>query len=317
LPAPALVRSTLVRPPNVFAAGRLDRRSHLRPDPEWLSRLLASPDSSVTLVWRTQCLLKTGDLPSAAQLSSAVVERLGRERAGDGAGLRPLVFLGARGDRSFFALDVSDLEDPLATLAETRDLEFQDLRTAGAIVDAEDGALLAYARAMMTWHERHRFCGACGAPTEIQHAGHVRRCTRDGCAAEIFPRTDPAVIMLVCDGDWCLLGRQARWPRGVYSALAGFVEPGESLEDAVAREVMEEAGVAIDACEYHSSQPWPFPSSIMLGFWATARRGEVQVDGSELEEARWFHRDQVLAQEVRLPPKLSIARRLIDDWLRG
>ncbi len=198
-----------------------------------------------------------------------------------------------------------------------RDLEFQDLRQAAAIVEPEDGALLAYARAMMTWHQRHRFCGACGAPTESQQAGHLRRCTRAECAAEIFPRTDPAVIMLVCDGDWCLLGRQARWPPGVYSALAGFVEPGESLEDAVAREVMEEAGVAIEGCEYHSSQPWPFPSSIMLGFWATARRGEVHVDGSELEEARWLHRDQVLAQEVRLPPKLSIARRLIDDWLRS
>ena len=198
-----------------------------------------------------------------------------------------------------------------------RDVEFQDLRQAAAIVEPEDGALLAYARAMMTWHQRHRFCGACGAPTESQQAGHLRRCTRAECAAEIFPRTDPAVIMLVRDGDWCLLGRQARWPPGVYSALAGFVEPGESLEDAVGREVMEEAGVAIDGCEYHSSQPWPFPSSIMLGFWATARRGEVRVDGSELEEARWFHRDQVLAQEVRLPPKLSIARRLIDDWLRA
>jgi NAD+ diphosphatase len=302
-----------MREPNVFAAGGLDRQAHRRPDPDWLERLLASPDSTVTLVWRTQSLVRMGDVPSAAQLALRQAPL-----AGAGAnGTRTLVFLGARGDRAYFALDVSDLDDPLSVLPEVQNVEFQDLRQAAAIVEPEDGALLAYARAMMTWHQRHRFCGACGAPTESQQAGHLRRCTRSECAAEIFPRTDPAVIMLVHDGDWCLLGRQARWPRGVYSALAGFVEPGESLEDAVQREVMEEAGVLTTSWEYHSSQPWPFPSSIMLGFWATARRGEVHVDSVELEEARWLHRDQVLAQEVRLPPKLSIARRLIDDWLRS
>jgi NAD+ diphosphatase len=298
----------------VFAAGGLDRLSHRRPDQDWIERLLASPESRITLVWRTQSLMRRGEVPAAAHLPLPAVPLIAAAASGAS---RPLVFLGARGDCSYFALDVSDLDDPLAALPAADDLEFQDLRQTGAIVEPEDGALLAYARAMMTWHERHRFCGACGAPTDIQQGGHVRRCSRAECAAEIFPRTDPAVIMLVCDGDWCLLGRQARWPSRVYSALAGFVEPGESLEDAVRREVLEEAGVMIDGCEYHSSQPWPFPSSIMLGFWATARRGEVRVDASELEEATWFHRDQVLAQEVRLPPKLSIARRLIDDWLRS
>jgi NAD+ diphosphatase len=301
-----------MRPPNVFAAGSLDRQSHLRLDQGSLERLLQAPESRVTLVWRTQSLVSIGgDAPRAAQL--ALTQAL---LPADADGTRPLVFLGSRGERAYFAIDVSDLDDPLAALPEARDLEFQDLRQAAAIVEPDDGALLAYARAMMTWHQRHRFCGACGAPARSESAGHLRRCTRAECATEIFPRTDPAVIMLVCDGDWCLLGRQPRWPPGVYSALAGFVEPGESLEDAVAREVLEEAGIVIDGCEYHSSQPWPFPSSIMLGFWATARRAEVQVPPGELEEARWVHRDQVLAQEVRLPPRLSIARRLIDDWLR-
>jgi NAD+ diphosphatase len=301
-----------MRTPNVFAAASLDRLSHRRLDPTFIERLLTAPESRVTLVWRTQSLVRMGDLPRAAHLAAPAVTLAG---AAAGGAARPLVFLGAHGDHAWFALDVSDLDDPLAALPVARDLEFQDLRQAGAIVEPEDGALLAYARAMMTWHQRHRFCGACGAPTEIHQAGHLRRCSRPECAAEIFPRTDPAVIMLVIDGDWCLLGRQARWPTRVYSALAGFVEPGESLEDAVKREVLEEAGVTIESAEYHSSQPWPFPSSIMLGFWATARRGEVRVDGAELEEARWVHRDQVLAQEVRLPPRLSIARRLIDDWL--
>ena len=302
-----------MRRPNVFAAGSLDRVSHRRSDTGWLERLIASPESRVTLVWRSRSLVRLGDAPAAAQLALA-------DALGDGAGsapARPLVFLGSRSEQAFFALDVSDLDDPLAALPAARDLEFQDLRQAGALLDAEDLALLAYARAMMTWHARHRFCGGCGAPTEMLQGGHLRRCSRTECAAEIFPRTDPAVIMLVVDGDWCLLGRQASWPPGVYSALAGFVEPGESLEDAVRREVLEETGVAIDGCDYHSSQPWPFPSSIMLGFWATARRGEVRVDPAELEEARWLHRDQVLAREVRLPPPLSIARRLIDDWVAG
>jgi NAD+ diphosphatase len=301
------------RPPNVFASGSLDRQSHLRPDPSWLERLLQAPGSRVTLVWRSQSLLSLrGDAPRPPQLS--FTQSL---LSGESSAARPLVYLGSRDQRDWFAIDVSDLDDPLALLPDGSDLEFQDLRQAASIVEHEDGALLAYARAMMTWHSRHRFCGACGAPTAIEQAGHVRRCTRAECAIEIFPRTDPAVIMLVTDGDWCLVGRQASWPRGVYSALAGFVEPGESLEDAVAREVREEAGIVIDGCEYHSSQPWPFPSSIMLGFWATARRADLHVPPGELEEARWVHRDQVLAQEIRLPPKLSIARRLIDDWLRG
>lgn len=232
------------------------------------------------------------------------------------SGAWTLVYLGNRGEQACFAADVSVLDEPLAELGLDSNNEFSDLRQIGGLLEHADGALLAYARAMMTWHQRHRFCGVCSAPTDSVQSGHLRRCSSSSCAAEIFPRTDPAVIMLVTDGDWCLLGRQATWARGVYSTLAGFVEPGESLEDAVRREVAEEACVAVEACEYHSSQPWPFPTSLMLGFHARASRGEVRVDESELEEARWFSRQQILDREVRLPPPLSIARRLIDDWLR-
>jgi NAD+ diphosphatase len=167
---------------------------------------------------------------------------------------------------------------------------------------------------MMTWHQRHRFCGVCGAPTRSEQAGHVRRCTQPDCAAEIFPRTDPAVIMLVCHGDWCLLGRQAKWPGGMYSALAGFVEPGESLEDAVAREVLEETGVAVLDCEYHSSQPWPFPSSLMIGYLARASADAVPRADEELEDARWFTRREVASGLVGLPPPQSVSYRLIEDW---
>jgi NAD+ diphosphatase len=194
------------------------------------------------------------------------------------------------------------------------------LRQIGALLEPEAGSLLAYARAMATWHRRHRFCGSCGCPTTSRHGGHLRVCSNADCASEQFPRSDPAVIMLVHDDDGnCLLGRQASWPGGVFSTLAGFVEPGESLEDAVAREVAEETGVSVLEALYQSSQPWPFPTSLMLGFFARAEYRTPTVDPEELEMARWFGHQELVTlvarREVRLPPQLSIARRLIDDWL--
>jgi NAD+ diphosphatase len=179
--------------------------------------------------------------------------------------------------------------------------------------------MLAYARGLMHWHARHRFCGVCGSPTESAEAGHVRRCTNPACAAMHFPRTDPAVIVLVTDGSRALLGRQKSWPPGMHSVLAGFVEPGESLEDTVRREVHEETGIVVDEITYHSSQPWPFPSSIMLGFTARAATTALHVDPDELESAAWFEREFLLNspenESFKLSRRDSIARRLIDDWL--
>jgi NAD+ diphosphatase len=195
--------------------------------------------------------------------------------------------------------------------------DFVELR--GLKLDHDRGAILAYARGMLHWHRQHRFCGICGSPTISAEAGHVRHCTNHDCGAHHFPRTDPAVIMLVHDGDRCLLGRQAKWPKGRFSTLAGFVEPGESLEDAVAREVLEETGIRIGDVAYHSSQPWPFPGSIMLGFSAEARSTEIQVDEREIETAHWFERGWLLDHrddpDFHLPPADSISRRLIEDWL--
>jgi NAD+ diphosphatase len=170
----------------------------------------------------------------------------------------------------------------------------------------------------MWWHARHRFCGVCGAPTESVEAGHVRRCTSPACGASHFPRTDPAVIMLVHDGDRALLGRQKIWPPGMYSTLAGFVEPGESLEETVAREVFEESGIRVAEVRYHSSQPWPFPASLMIGFHAAAASREIRMDQSELEDCGWFSRAELRdfgRQGKALPRADSIARRLIEDWL--
>jgi NAD+ diphosphatase len=184
------------------------------------------------------------------------------------------------------------------------------------MLPADSASLLAYARALGLWRARHRFCGVCGAPNGPARAGHVMRCTRSGCCHETFPRLDPAIIVLVTssDGERALLGRQASWPAGRYSTIAGFVEPGESLEDAVIREVEEETGVRVGDVQYDSSQPWPFPSSLMLGFRAVARTHEITLRDGELEDARWFSRADIAAGHPALPPAGAISARLIDGW---
>jgi NAD+ diphosphatase len=192
--------------------------------------------------------------------------------------------------------------------------EFADLRLAAALLPHDDAGLLAYARAMISFRHRHRFCGSCGAPTAPQKSGRVMVCARKGCETEFFPRVDPAIIVLVTHGDRVLLGRQPDWPAGRYSTIAGFVEPGESLEDAVRREVLEETGIETGAMTYQSSQPWPFPRSLMLGFRAQALTTDVRLGDRELEDARWFHRDE-LAGGSMMPFSQSIAYRLIQEWL--
>ncbi|MXX62096.1 MAG: NAD(+) diphosphatase [Holophagales bacterium] len=308
-----------MRAHNVLAEPAVDRRSERRGDAEWLARRLADPSSQLTVVWRERSLVldaHTGDRGPVPGTVATV------EAAGLVDGAEDVVFLGEAEGVAYFSVDLSEREDPLAGPLRGAG-RFVELRQVGAAMSGRGANLLAYARAMATWHRRHRFCGQCGAATESRNAGHLRVCT--ACGIEHFPRTDPAVIMLVhteaSDGGSCLLGRQASWPAGMFSALAGFVEPGESLESAVAREVREETGIAVDTVRYHSSQPWPFPTSIMLGFYATSPGGDVQVDTEELEQAVWATRSELeyalRAREVRLPPPFSIARRLIDDWLRA
>lgn len=304
---------------NALAEPAVDRRSERRGDADWLARRLADPSSQLTAVWRERSLVfdaHTGDRGPVPGTVATV------EAAGLVDGAEDVVFLGEAEGVAYFSVDLSDREDPLAGPLRGAG-RFVELRQVGSAMSGRGANLLAYARAMATWHRRHRFCGQCGAATESRNAGHLRVCTV--CGIEHFPRTDPAVIMLVHteagDGGSCLLGRQASWPPGMFSALAGFVEPGESLESAVAREVREETGIAVDTVSYHSSQPWPFPTSIMLGFYATSPGGDVQVDTDELEQAVWATRSELeyalRAREVRLPPPFSIARRLIDDWLRA
>ena len=193
--------------------------------------------------------------------------------------------------------------------------EFQELRPLLAVLPASEIELLSLARALVIWRSRHRHCGVCGASNEPRSAGHVLRCTNAACGSEFFPRIDPAIIVLVTDGDHALLGRQKSWPKGRYSALAGFAEPGESLEQTVAREVEEETGTRVSWVRYIASQAWPFPASLMLGFHAGATRGPVRLDG-ELEDARWMSLQQLQSQAaLLLPPIFTIARRLIEAWM--
>lgn len=298
--------------PNAYTGSPLDRASARREDPGFVAAALDDPDSLFAPVWRGRSLLRgagAGPPPAAALLPGPAAAAL---RGASGA----WALLGLRDGVPVFALDCSEVEDP-AALAPTG-CEFAELRAFAGLLPEGEAALLAHARGLMHWRVRHRHCGTCGTACAPRSAGNATHCP--GCGAQHFPRTDPAVIMLVVHGDAVLLGRAARFPPGMVSTLAGFVEPGESLEEAVRREVLEEVGVAVGEVRYHSSQPWPFPSSIMLGFHAEARGRALVVDPDELEGAAWYGRDQLRDPErhgFRLPGADSIARRLIEDWLRA
>ena len=286
---------------HVFAGPYVDRASGLRKDAAWLEAALAAPATRYVPVWRSRSLLRLEPLPGAVLLDR---EALGTVSPGE------LILLGQFRGAACFAVELAGEAPPSLAAA----AEFTDLRLSGGLLPPDEAGLLAYARAMVYWRERHRYCGACGAPTRAVSAGHVMACTREGCGTEFFPRIDPAIIVLVTDGERALLGRQAPWPPGRYSTIAGFVEPGESLEDAVAREVREETSVEVADVEYHSSQPWPFPSSLMVGFRARAAATAVACPDGELEDARWFTAAELASGTPALPPPQSISFRLIADW---
>jgi NAD+ diphosphatase len=293
-------------PHNPLAGSPLDRAGHYRGDETWIAKQLAAAGTRFAPVWRSRTLMRTTSSGAAeAVLVSADALRHDVTRY-------PWAFLGLLDEVPVFAVDLSALDDPLAA----DDAEFLDLRRIGGNVAPRDAAIMAHARGLMHWRARHRYCGVCGAVCTIGSAGHVAHCT--GCGAQHFPRTDPAVIMLVTDGDRALLGQPNAFRNmRVFTTLAGFVEPGESLEEAVAREVFEESGIRVARVRYHSSQPWPFPGSIMLGFHADAVTRDIVMDPGELADCGWFSRDQLRAPEgFVLPPKFSIARRLIEDWIK-
>jgi NAD+ diphosphatase len=281
--------------------------AHLRKDEAFVGDALRGALARIVPVHESRVLVQRGPEGwSAAFAESTHLESL------PALGIEP-VLLGRYDDCFYFAVEVASPE-PVQALFTTGLARFEDLRMAGGQLPAQQAGVLAYARAMLYWRSRHRYCGACGAPTLVASAGHVMKCTNDACGIDHFPRLDPAIIVLVTDGERALLGRQASWPAGRYSTIAGFVEPGESLEDAVAREVLEETGVTVLESTYHSSQPWPFPSSLMIGYTARAAAESVPHADEELEDVRWFSRQDIASGTPGLPPPQSVSFRLIEHW---
>jgi NAD+ diphosphatase len=292
-----------LRTPNTLAGPYLERAAHLRKDAARIQAALADPGTLFVPVWQARSsVIRQGDLTTAYFVTGS--------QAFVGIDTSEFVLLGEFRGHAVFAVGLSGERPQLTDPA----VDFQDLRTLAGSLPPEEAGLLAYARAMVHWRETHRFCGRCGSPTQASDGGHVLRCSNEACRSQQFPRIDPAVIVLVTDGERALLGRQASWPPGRYSTIAGFVEPGESLEDAVIREVREETGVIVDSVDYHSSQPWPFPSSLMLGFTAHASHTEIQRLDDELEDVRWWTRADIANGAVALPLTHSISFRLVEDW---
>ena len=301
-----------------FSGNPLARASEFRSDPAWIAARRA--EALILPLWRLKVLV-AGQEGSwqAARLAPAQCEGLAAADA-------VCVFLGldnsmdSEGGRPLFALDISEAaEGSLAALG-----EFRDMRAAAAILPPQDTAILGQAKALIDWHQRHGFCPNCGAATHFADGGYRRVCPQ--CGAEHFPRTDPVVIMLPTfvdeEGeDHCLVGHNQRFPEGLFSAFAGFVEPGETIEEAVKRELREEVDLRVSAITYHASQPWPFPSALMIGCYAQAQSRDMRIDGKEIVEARWMDRGEIRARlagtiqdEIKLPNPIAIAHHLIRDW---
>ncbi len=319
---------TAARPRSfAFFGAPLDRISDKREDPGVLAALRERADARVALIARDMPLLPRRAAPREPLFPLSTVAALG------GARFEALLGVDSLGAPVFAAMLADDAVEQVADLSDgfldrrtlivpgRDDLELVDLRTIAmqGLVSPDALAILGQAKAILHWHARHGRCSNCGAPTRIAAAGWRREC--DACKAQHFPRTDPVVIMLAVDGERCLLGRQARFPKSMYSCLAGFVEPGETIEEAVRREIHEEAGIACGEVAYVASQPWPFPSSLMIGCLARATSREITIDRHELEDARWFDRSEIAAmfekrhpQGLFAPNPMAIAHHILRAW---
>ena len=296
---------------NRFTSVRLDRLVERRNDADWVARALEAEDARLVPLWRSRSLL-------ARDSSGTLAVYLNPAELPEHDLIQPPTLLGTDGKRTFFAVSITDRQRD-GVLQQHPEAEFTDLRLASIDMDAKHAGILAYAKALHYWQHRHHFCGVCGSPNRLLAAGHKLVCNNDECARQSFPRIDPAIIVLVTHQDACLLGRGPNWPPKRFSTLAGFVEPGESLEDAVVREVFEEAQVRLREIRYVSSQPWPFPASSMCGFYAESEDRSCHAS-EELEEVRWYTISELTTavrnDSVRLPPPVSIAFQLLADWFR-
>jgi NAD+ diphosphatase len=292
---------------NVFAGNPLDRASDRRSDAAWIAAQLDDPAGRAVVFWNGQPLI-------ADDRIAYIPADLAMHLAGT---LEQVLFLGLDAGAPVFAIDLDIGADPAAGPLQGRGA-FRELRAMADALPLPETGILATARSLFEWRRRHRYCSVCGQPSEVVDGGWKRQCP--ACNAQHFPRTDPCVIMLPTFGDKCLLGRQASWAPGRYSALAGFVEPGESIEEACAREVREEAGLTVTAVRHHSSQPWPWPSNLMIGLIAEVSDDQAAPSDTELEAVIWLTRQQTRslldgqAPGLSAPPELAIARQLIKAW---
>ncbi len=308
--------------PHIFANNPLDRGERERRDEDWIQSQ-AQDSRSKFLPFRDLNVLLTGDAQPA--LGWVNIAQLRPDSGAPDAGDREPILLGMWGGAAHFAVDLSKSEPVASRIAEQTGWHFEDCRAAGETLPGAEGGIVAQARAQLFWHSRHGFCSVCGHPTDKKRGGQVRQCP--SCRAQHFPRTDPVVITVVADvaGDRCLLGQsRGRLQRmRAYSALAGFMDQGEAIEEAVAREVMEEAGIQVKNVRYHSSQPWPFPSSLMIGCLAEAATTDIHMDDEEMTDVRWFDRAEVLralegsSEELTVPGPIAIAHHLIKAWATG
>ena len=296
---------------NVFAGNPLNRASDRRMDAAWVAGKLADEASLAVAVWNGKVLVEKGG-------SGTQVSYIPAKMADDlAAGPERLLFMGLWNDTAVFAIDFEGPADPVDGPLEGLG-RFEELRGIALELPDQEAAIAATAKQMFEWRRRHRFCAACGQPSESADGGWKRKCP--ACDTEHFPRTDPVVIMLAIHGERCMLGRQAAWPKGMFSALAGFLEPGESIEEACARELFEEAALEAVNVRYHSTQPWPYPSSLIIGLHADVASDQAHPDQTELSEVRWFTKAEardLLAGKLAgafAPPRLAIAHQLIRAW---
>jgi NAD+ diphosphatase len=302
-----------------FSGNDLNRMSEKRTDAQWIEAKLRDPSSRIFPMWKLQPFLlgpENADPPyELGFFKPEAIDVI----AGEGT---ICIFLGVDGDRALFALEIPDEKDPTKDGPLARLGFFRDARLAGQMVPIRDSGIIAQAKAMIDWHQRHGFCPKCGTRTKIMDAGYRRLC--DKCNSEHFPRVDPVVIMLATHGEACLVGRGKLFPQGMFSALAGFIEPGETIEEAVRRELMEEASVKVGEVSYYATQPWPFPSSLMIGCFAKAESRDFKADETELAEVRWIERkvarDLIEGKRIdgiMVPPSVAIAHHLIKAFALG
>jgi NAD+ diphosphatase len=295
-----------------FCGNPLDRAALARRDPAWIEAQLVDESARYLPMWKLQPLVKLGERRSLAWATSEFFAELDPTPE--------KILLGIEEGVPHFAADVSGPNEGAEQLLGVEEVaRFEELRSIAPQLGADETGIAAQARSLIDWHSGNLWCPACGGSTRARQAGGLRVC--GDCLVEHYPRTNPVAIVVVSDGDRCLLGRAPGWPAVLYSALAGFIEPGETIEAAARREVMEEAGIAVGEVSYVTSQPWPFPSSLMIGCLAEATSSEIQVDPIELEHADWFSRDQVReslsgrSKELVVPPSLALAHHLILEWI--